>query len=558
MDRLRARLAGLLSLSLLVAQAPIPTAGYAANPTTTTPIQHVVVIFQENVSFDHYFGTYPNAANLPGEPAFQAAPNTPAVNGLTPDLLNHNPNSANPHRLSPAQAVTCDMDHDYTPEQKAVNGGKVDQYIQNTTGKNCGAVTTMDYYDGNTVTALWTYAQNFALSDNHYSATYGPSTPGVLNLVSGQTHGTVPATVKGAVANNTDYGDADPTFDDCSAGTTFAMTGKNVGDLLNAKGVTWGWFEGGFKPTSRDASGKAICGASTKNVAGATVSAYSAHHQPFEYYQSTSNPHHLPPTSVAMIGQTDQANHQYDLSDFWDAANSGNLPAVSYLKAPRGQDGHPSYSSPLDEQMFLVNTLNQLQKLPTWSSTAVIITWDDSDGWYDHVAPPQVSSSNDPTLDFMCGTPAAGAYPDRCGFGPRIPLLVISPYAKANYVDHTQINHASILKFIEENWQLGSIGDQSFDANAGQLNGMFDFGAPRTTTVIIDPAQFGPAPQQIAVPVAAPAAQPTPTAQKTLQTPKLPNTGGIPGGPLPIAAGAVALLFAGYLTRRVSRRSTTQ
>jgi phospholipase C len=98
------------------------------------------------------------------------------------------------------------------------------------------------------------------------------------------------------------------------------------------------------------------------------------------YYNSTTNPHHLPPTSVAMTGKTDQASHQYDLSDFWGAVQSGNVPAVSFIKAPKYQNGHPGYSDPLDEQNFLVSTISRLQSLPEWNSTAVIIAYDDSDG----------------------------------------------------------------------------------------------------------------------------------------------------------------------------------
>jgi len=203
------------------------------------------------------------------------------------------------------------------------------------------------------------------------------------------------------------------------------------------------------------------------------------HHEPFQYYASTANPHHLPPSSVAAVGHTDQANHQYDLTDFWAAADHGTLPQVSFLKAAGYQDGHPGYSDPIDEQVFLVNTINHLQRLPQWRDTAVVIAYDDSDGWYDHVLGPIVSQSAAPadalTGTGACGTPKAGAYPDRCGYGPRLPLLVVSPFAKANAVDHTVTDQSSIHRFIEDNWYLGRIGDQSFDAKAGSLNGLFDF-----------------------------------------------------------------------------------
>jgi phospholipase C len=193
-----------------------------------------------------------------------------------------------------------------------------------------------------------------------------------------------------------------------------------------------------------------------------------------------------------MIGLTDQANHQYDLSDFWASAEYGNLPSVTFLKAPAYQDGHAGYSSPLAEQIFLVETINRIQLLPEWNNTAVIIAYDDSDGWYDHVMPPIISQSDDPQTDRLlgdglCGKPAPDEYTNRCGYGPRLPFLVVSPYAKINYVDHRIIDQSSILKFIEDNWNLGRIGDQSFDAKAGSILGMFDFtSGEHAQTIFLD------------------------------------------------------------------------
>ncbi|MBV9258447.1 MAG: alkaline phosphatase family protein [Ktedonobacteraceae bacterium] len=464
-------------------------------PATSTPIKHLVVIFQENVSFDHYFGTYPYATNPAGEPAFHAAKDTPSVNGLGPALLQNNPNAANPKRLDRSQALTCDQDHSYTDEQKAFDHGLMDKFVESASGKSCTDKSiVMDYYDGNTTTAVWNYAQNYAMSDNSFGTTFGPSSPGAINLVSGQTHGTVPATGAYGVANGTLIGDADPTYDDCSSktpGDVAALTGKNVGDLLNAKKITWGWFEGGFRPSSTT-NGAATCNTAHKNIGGVSVTDYIPHHEPFQYYQSTANPHHLPPTSVKNIGKTDQANHQYDLSDFWSAVNAGNLPAVSYLKAAAYQDGHAGYSDPLDEQTFLVNTLNRLQKTPDWKSTAVIIAYDDSDGWYDHVMGPIVSQSNDAadalTAPGQCGTAKAGTYQDRCGYGPRLPLMVISPYAKKNFVDNSVTNQSSVLRFVEDNWNLGRVGDQSFDALSGSLNSMFNFSDGDNEKLFLNPS----------------------------------------------------------------------
>ncbi|MBV9413911.1 MAG: hypothetical protein JO363_02940, partial [Solirubrobacterales bacterium] len=180
--------------------------GAGRGPATTTPIKHLVVIFQENVSFDHYFATYPNAANTDGSP-FYASRNTPSVNGLSGALLTNNPNLGNPQRLSHSQAATCDQDHDYTDEQSAYDHGLMDMFVQKTGSgltlaqclKNEGNpapaggtdpnYAVMDYYDGNTVTGLWNYAQHFAMSDNSYSTNFGPSTPGAINVTSGQTFG---------------------------------------------------------------------------------------------------------------------------------------------------------------------------------------------------------------------------------------------------------------------------------------------------------------------------------------------------------------------------------
>ena len=477
----------------------------AAITPTATPIKHLVVLFQENHSFDNYFGTYPHALNPSGEPAFHAAPHTPKVNGLTPALLTHNPNLANPFRLDRSQEITCDNNHGYTAMQKAYDNGKLDKFVQDVgpTGAGCSPTLTMGYYDGNTVTALWNYAQHFAMSDNNFDDTYGPSTPQALNLISGQTHGAVPTGPTPNVVNGTLVTNLKPTNDDCDASgndpVKASMTGRTIGDLLGTRHVTWGWFTGGFERTAV-VNGTAVCGATSTNIAGTTENAYDAGwNNPFQYYASTNNAHHLPPTSVAMIGNQDQANHQYGLTNFWAAADSGNLPAVSFLKAPVAQQGHPTSSSPLDEQQYLVNTINHLEKLPSWKSTAVIITWDESDGWYDNAMPPIVNDSQSAadalTSPGICGgtvTPLQG-YQDRCGYGPRVPELVISPYSKVNFVSHALTAQSAILRFIEQNWHLGQIGNGSFDVRSGSIDSMFDFGRPAAKPMFLDPATGEPA-----------------------------------------------------------------
>ncbi|HEY7830589.1 MAG TPA: alkaline phosphatase family protein [Solirubrobacteraceae bacterium] len=540
----------LIYATVVIAPAALAIAGLSTTVAdsipagqATTPIKHVVVIFEENATFDHYFGTYPHAVNPPGEPRFVARPGTPAVNGLSETLLLDNPNAADPQRLDRAQPLTCDQDHHYKAEQQAYDGGLVDQFVQHTAGSECtGAepgptgqnkTTVMDYYDGNTVTALWNYAQHYTLEENSFGTQFGPSSPGHLNLVSGETGGASATKPNSSLANGSLIGNAYPQYDDCvgdgnkpggvSEPALISMSGRNVGNLLNAGSVSWGWFQGGFTPTGMNAEGRAECRTSHDNVgAQKSYSDYVSYHEPFQYYASTANPHHLPPTSVGAVGESDRANHQYDLSYFNGALAEGNLPAVSFLKPAAYEDGHPGYSDPLDEQRYLVDTINAIERSPQWSSTAVIVSWDDSDGWYDHVMPPIVRSSASPqdNLDGpeKCGTLPSPLPPsfqqDRCGYGPRLPLLVISPWARENYVDNTLTDQSSILRFIEDNWQLGRIGGNSSDAEAGSLESAFDFNPSdlRAATVMLDdttgevlpPARPGEPPSSTAGPGAPP------------------------------------------------------
>ena len=354
-------------------------------------------------------------------------------------------------------------------------------------------------------------------------------------------------------------------------GTLEITSGRNVGDLLNARGVTWGWFQGGFAPTvAATATSPAVCGAShiqhqftppggsspvlvvpnptAQNGGPANIHTptadYVPHHDPFQFYPSTRNPHHLRPSpdTPGEIGKTDQAKHQYDVSDFFSALRAGNLPAVSYIKPPKYQNAHPGNSDPLLEQIFMVNLINALQQSSFWRDTAVIVNYDDSDGWYDHAVGPIINHSanlgatdggnaniggdnniahaNDsfiPTLPLsasttpanpgnipssgVCGPPPAGAPPGagRCGYGPRLPFIVISPWAKSNFIDRTVTDQTSSLRFIEVNWNLGfidgttlppgqTLGLFSFDQFAGSILNMFDFDdRPNTSPLILNP-----------------------------------------------------------------------
>ncbi|HZS20537.1 MAG TPA: alkaline phosphatase family protein, partial [Pseudonocardiaceae bacterium] len=376
-------------LAMLIAGPGAGSGIAAAADDTATPIKHLVVIFQENVSFDHYFGTYPNATNTSGQP-FSAARGAPSVNGLSGPLLTNNPNGVNPRRYDPTNindVLTCDQDHNYNDEQRAFDNGAMDKFVSTVgtgggtspEGAKCVAGDVMNYYDGNTVTALWNYAQHFAMSDNSFGTTFGPSSPGAINLVSGNTgnvdmtHTVNNPSIATAATPNADLtpdgkggfsltSDAQPYWDDCSTRDAVAMNGQNIGDKLNAAGLSWGFFEGGFRPTTSysdalaatghagqptatfipdqfknagfqnsvpHSSNQGICDAVHPVGAGLTSPLtpgtgqygykddYIPHHQPFQYYASTANPHHLtPPTdssgdvtpaALATIGKDTQS-----------------------------------------------------------------------------------------------------------------------------------------------------------------------------------------------------------------------------------------------------------
>jgi phospholipase C len=382
---------------------------------------------------------------------------------------------------------------------------------------------TMGYFDGNTVTAMWNYAQHFVLFDNTYTSQFGPSTPGAIKVISGQTNGLAAYTnvLSGSTLLHTSHevfdnqggltliGDAEPLGDVCSntASDNVRMAGRNIGDLLNEKGITWGWFQGGFDLSTVNPNGSTGCARSTPNAVpgygGVPMLDYVEHHQPFQHYPSTANLTHARPSSIWAIGNTneangitkDPANHQYDTHDFFVALISGNLPAVSFLKPPSSQDAHPGNSDSIDEQIFLVDTINAVMRSPFWDSTAIFFTYDDSDGWYDHQMPPIVNPSYSSYVDVLnapsvCQTGVQQGRPasttplhgvagkpvwGRCGYGTRIPLLVISPRVDANVIDHTLTDQSSIIRFIEDNWLDGERVQPggSFDSIAGDLTHLF-------------------------------------------------------------------------------------
>lgn len=354
----------------------------------------------------------------------------------------------------------------------------------------------MGYWDGNAVQALWRYAQTGTLSDAFHQLTYGPSTLGHLYLTFGttgplstprSTDGELArALAEGLVTRNTagQYFMAEnllPALDDCAepglgdkpgqspATLRVIVDAANVGDLLNAGRVSWGWFNAGF----RGGAGLPNCDGFGLSQFGVSASEYSAGTEPFQYSKTTANPHHHPPVP-GEVGHAGPANHQYDLREFVEALQDDMLPAVSFLKPKGHQSGHGDFSGAADEQLWLVNVMNLIQTSRVYQrgDTAVVITQDDSDGTYDPVMLPPEQSYNGATM---------------IGPGPRLSFVLVAPYAKRNFVDSTHTDQASLVKFIKYNWGLGDtpMNPYSTEDRSGSLLSMFDFDQPADTRPIL-------------------------------------------------------------------------
>ncbi len=475
----------------VLAAAPVVTVGQAAagpDNGTHSPIKHTIILYQENISFDHYFGTYGHGSN--GIPA-----------GST---LTHTGSSGNtwgpyaPTQLSGlTQSRTCDVDHSYSDMIQMADHGLMDKFLQfgndkTVTNPSSSSSTTCPKFEvasptppGANLTALanayytgtagdlnaplqnyWKLASQYTLADNFFQGVYGPSTPGAEWVV--------------AATNNT-TGDPNPAGDNCLDYP--AGIGQhdipNLGAEASAEGTSWAWFQGGF--------GTCVPNSPTTGLSP-NVNGYSPHHDPFQYFTSTADLNH----TYAFDPRMDypQANrHQRDLSVL-DAALAGievggqvpQLPAISWVKAPQMEDGHPGYSGPALEDAFLGDLVSKLQASPYWKDTALFVAFDETGGWWDHVAPPDLGGHFATWVNGVPNTAGGCQYPGttpcaEAGFGPRMPALVISRFAQRGFIDHDLLNIASLVNWVEWNHRLPALGvwgDR--DVTAGSLAGAFVFG----------------------------------------------------------------------------------
>ncbi|WP_051953126.1 acid phosphatase [Methylocapsa aurea] len=449
-------------------------------------INTVVVIYAENRSFDNLYGNFPGANGL--KTAFQQMTLNrqkdrdgsvlkelpPIWNGLTaPGVVppvtqaqtEHLPNAPfgidDPQGFNqPLSVATRDLVHRFYQNQMQIHGGKNDRFAAY---GDSGALV-MGYYDGSKL-PLWAVAKKYTLADNFFMGAFGgsflnhqflicscaPTYPhadqspasgsvsvvnpdGVsLTLAANSPASAIDGTPKfvkdGALtpdfyAVNTmqpayqpsaipPAPGGDPAYaDPASASRLPPQTSKTIGELLSAKGVTWAWYAGAWQTTLDGANASP-----TPN--------FQYHHQPFNYFAA-----YAPGTPA-------RAEHLLDGgvagAKFIAAIDAGALPQVSFYKPQGNLNEHPGYTDALSGDQHIADVISHLEKSPQWGHMLVIVTYDENGGFWDHVAPPKA---------------------DRWGPGSRIPALIISPFGKKNYVDHTRYDTTSILRFLTRRFDL--------------------------------------------------------------------------------------------------------
>ncbi len=453
-----------LSACLMVSSASFLTGCKAATDTTTTKvdttvtglkkINHVIVVYMENHSFDNLYGEYPGANGIANATAGeeiqidtatkQPYTNLPAPPGdvttkLFPSPINGN-GPFNIDQYAMENVKTVDLVHRYYQEQQQIDGGKMDKFAVYSDAKGL----SMGYYHTATL-PMYPIVQQYTLCDNLFHSAFGGSFLNHIYMIAcnAPTFPNSPAgiTAKGINADGsiTDgavspdgYGintlqtvntphRASPAANLCPQQT---MT--TIGDRMDAAGVSWAWYSGGWN----------------KMLAGAgDTSLFQFHHQPFNYFAKYG----ADTSSLKKLRLKDE-------TDFIAGLTSGNLPAVSFLKPFGADNEHPGYADLLTGEQYLVNLIGQIKASAIWKDCVVIITYDEHGGFWDHVPPPII---------------------DKWGPGIRVPGIVISPFAKTGYVDHTLYETVSILSLIEHRWGLTPLGSR--DANANYFQNALQF-----------------------------------------------------------------------------------
>ena len=334
-------------------------------------IDHILFLIQENHTFDSYFGTYPGAEGFP------KGIKVPLQPGGTPTIA--------PFHFT--SRLTHDMPHRWAAAHAAMNGGKMDGFIQAER-----SLDTMGYYDGTDIPNYWAYAGQFILADRFFSSLAGPSLPNHLYTVAAQSGGLV-GNIKQPPAEGFDF--------------------ATMAELLGSSGISWKYYEGGADP------------------------------EEFGVWNPL-------PGFKTFMNSKELKSHLVDNTEYFRDLREGSLPSVAWIVPNFAESEHPPTSQhpPTDIQLgmwYVTSLVNALMKSPYWRNSVLIITWDDYGGFYDHVPPPQV---------------------DKYGYGPRVPAIIVSPYAKPGSIDHTVYDFTSVLRFIEDRFNLKPLTDRDKNANS--------------------------------------------------------------------------------------------
>ena len=413
-------------------------------------INHVVVIYLENHSFDNLYGSFPGANGLeyaPESKIIQVDSNgkpytfLPAItqsSAFPTNLPNH---FFDIDQYIPNDMITPDVLHRYYQEQMQIDGGKMDKYAlynSNSEGLSQG------YYTTNLIPML-DIAQNYTLCDNFFHSAFGgsflnhmwliaaaspvfPNAPSSIVAVLGSngqviTDGQV--TPDGYVVN-TSYTVNNPHPSTAPANTLVPnQTLPTIGDRLSGKNVSWAWYSGGWDSA----------------LAGHPDVTFQFHHQPFAYFANYAD------------GTQAKAEHLKDEKDFIAAAKAGTLPSVSFVKPLGINNEHPGYSDVALGENHAVELINDVLNGPDGKDVLIIVTYDENGGFWDHVAPPVIDK--------------------KWGPGTRVPAILVGPFVKRGFVDHTQYETASILSLIERRWSLAPLSSR--DRDAAPLQNVFDF-----------------------------------------------------------------------------------
>ena len=452
---------GVLLVGLVILSMIAPT--YAA-PSPLSQINHIVVIYQENWSFDSLYGRFSGANGIAnaGNNIIQLQKNGQPYSTL-PQALTYGkpmkPDTRFPDNL-PVQpfdlnqyaswaSTIGDPGVGFYQEQYQIDGGRMDKFVAWSQTGNGGL--SMGYYNA-TDGPEGMLAQQYVLDDNFFHAAYGGSFLNAQWLICACTPvwQNAPANMVAKLApNGTLLEDGAVTPDGYVVNTAFSIdtphptningsvlvplqTNPTIGDRLTAANVSWAWYAGGWNNAT----------------SGKPDKLFQFHQQPFVYYANYA---------VGTQGRT----HLKDEQDFLNALQGNNLPSVSFVKAIGEDNEHPGYASLAEGQEHVADLVNAVMQSQYWSSSLIVITYDENGGFWDHVSPPKL---------------------DRWGDGTRVPAIVISPFAKRGFIDHTQYDTTSILKLIETRYNLKPLGMRDAQAN--------DLGANCLTPTSSIPASY--------------------------------------------------------------------